>query len=108
MHPTAPHNKKIREIIKREKSKGSKHKGGGSKKEVIIDTGLGKDPKKPYRRMDATFNDKDGKEYHINVGLENQDGTPIKRERDAIEDVKGVGKDIKFEPYGKRSNKKKT
>ena len=107
-NPNAPHNKKSREIIEREKKKGMKHIGGGNLPEKVVRTEGGK---KPYRRMDASFKDpKTGKVTHYNVGKKTQkvdsstgEPVPIKRERDAIKDVKTTApkkdRDIRFEAY---------
>ncbi|HMW46681.1 MAG TPA: RHS repeat-associated core domain-containing protein [Marinagarivorans sp.] len=101
--PSAPHNKKIREIIRQEKAKGKIHIGGGSKTELIINTSGGK---KPYRRMDASFRDPvTGNIEHHNVGKSNRgNGQPIARERDAISDVQNhappADRDITFHSYG--------
>ena len=35
------------------------------------------------------------------VGSEKNGIDPIKRERDALEDIRGAGHDIEFEPYDK-------
>jgi len=92
------------EIIEKKKKDGYIHTGGRTKGERTIET---KDGNKDTRRTDLTFKDpKTGKEHHVNVGRSNQrPGTenggidPIKRERDALDDIRNNGHDIEFEPY---------
>lgn len=97
--PNAPHNKKIRQLIRAEKKKGLEHIGGGSKTEVTIATPGGH---KPYRRADASFRDpKTGQVFHHNVGLKTQKGRPISRERKALDDVRGAGEKMEFHEYKK-------
>ncbi|HEX8452390.1 MAG TPA: DUF6531 domain-containing protein [Longimicrobium sp.] len=99
----AAHNKKIRQIIRQERAAGLEHIGGGSKTEIVIKTPGGD---KPYRRADASFRDPaTGKITHHNVGLQNLNGTPIARERRALDDIRDYAarkhRSIKFHPYKK-------
>jgi hypothetical protein len=101
------HNDKIEEVIQQKTKEGHTHIGGGvyrGKPEVTIETSNGS---KTTRRADATFKDKDtGETGHVNVGRKNKrsgsekDGVdPLKRERDALKDVRDAGENIEFHPY---------
>jgi hypothetical protein len=101
--PSAPHNKRIGEIVEEMRSQGWEHIGGYNKVERYIQTPSGF---KPYRRMDVSFrNPITGQELHVNVGLKRMRGGPIMRERRALLDViqhsEGFGTDflIKFRGY---------
>ncbi|QRK12982.1 hypothetical protein JQX13_24880 [Archangium violaceum] len=95
-------NKKIYEIIAREKKNGLIHIGGGNKTEKTIFTPGGK---KPYRRADISFRDpKTGKIIHYNVGkVKKRGGAKIKREQDAFDDIQNLApptdRNIIFEAY---------
>ena len=98
--PKAPHNKKIRAVIRAEKRKGLEHIGGGTKTEITIQTPGGN---RPYRRADASFRDpKTGEVFHHNVGLKTKKGRPIARERKALDDVHGAGEKMEFHEYKKK------
>ncbi|MEO0797291.1 MAG: hypothetical protein AAFX93_19230 [Verrucomicrobiota bacterium] len=104
--PDGPHNDKIEEIIQRETDAGNTHVGGGVYRktpEVTIETRGGV---KDTRRTDATFVDRNGNTYHYNVGQSNKRPgaekggvDPIKRERDALDDIRGADENIEFEAY---------
>ncbi len=106
---TGPHNEKVEEIIREEKAKGLVHIGGGvgEKEQVIkIDNG-----KKESRRTDATFQDPKTLEiYHHQVGLTDSKGEPIKREKEALEDIRNKApeqdRNVKFHPYTPPPKKK--
>jgi len=99
-----PHNDKMDEIIKKKKEEGYTHENGRTKTEATIETPSGN---KESRRADLTFKDPEtGKIHHVNVGRSNKrPGSelggvdPIKRERDALEDIRGSGETIEFVPY---------
>ncbi|MEO8961913.1 MAG: DUF6531 domain-containing protein [Ginsengibacter sp.] len=98
--PNGKHSKKIREIIRREKAKGKEHIGGGAKTEITIATPGGA---KDSRRMDASFRDPNtGAINHINVGVSNKNGTPVVREREALNDSRNAGNTVDFESYKTR------
>ncbi|ACY18029.1 eCIS core domain-containing protein [Haliangium ochraceum] len=118
--PKAPHNKKIAALIKEYRAKGWRLVGGGQslkikggRAEQVIDTFGGH---KDTRRIDITLENPTTLErLHINVGLGmmqrrlKEDGSgyheiqsPIKREREAQEDVESVLKSNEtylFVPY---------
>lgn len=106
---TGPHNEKVEEVIRQEKAKGMDHVGGGvAKKEQVLDT---KGGNKDARRTDATFFDpKTGQTTHHQVGLTDSKGEPIKREKEALEDIrtKAQEKDrnVIFHPYTPPPKKK--
>nr|WP_228047273.1 RHS repeat-associated core domain-containing protein [Saccharopolyspora sp. HNM0983] len=54
---------------------------------------------KGSRRPDILVQRDDGSEYGINVGKQRKDGTPIKREEEAIQDLEGAGVPMTFVPY---------
>ena len=75
-----------------------KHLNGGDKTEFTIDTPSGA---KSSRRMDITFQNKRTMELrHENVGRTNADGTPVKREKQALDDVeRETGQRPGYTPY---------
>ncbi|RZN46095.1 RHS repeat-associated core domain-containing protein, partial [Escherichia sp. E13S3] len=96
-----PHNRTIMRRIKELKSilgKGWKHTAGGNKKEDYIPTPGGN---KEARRPDITFtNSKTQEKYYENVGKNNAKNEPIKREREAIDDLENeTGSTVNFTPY---------
>ena len=95
--PKAPHNKKINDRIETLKSEGHAHTHGGTKKEEYIRTPGGK---KSARRLDITTRDPNDNPYRENVGRTKKDGTPIKREVDALDDLENAtGSRPNFTPY---------
>ena len=91
-----PHNDKIGEVADRMEKEGYTITEGGNR----LPEKLRKTPggKKSGRRPDIVGT-KGGKEKAVNVGKVRKDGTPIKREADALDDLRGTGLDIDFEPY---------
>jgi hypothetical protein len=79
-----PHNDKISERIKQLEDEGMEHVAGGDKTEEVIPTPGGK---KSSRRPDITMKKKDGTTYRENVGKKKKDGTPVKREKEALDDI---------------------
>lgn len=96
--PTAPHNAKIREVgDKVEAEEGEVLAGGGRAKEILIDRPGGV---KSGRRPDVIYRDADGVERGTNVGRAKANGSPIKREAEALKDLNGPGKlPTDFVPY---------
>jgi len=73
-----------------------KDKGKGVKTEKAIEM-----PDKSIKYADLAVLDENGKvvEYH-QIGKQNKDGTPVARERRAIEEIeKATGKKVWFHPY---------
>jgi hypothetical protein len=97
-----PHNQTVDKRIEELKGKLGEdweHVGGGSKTEFTVKTPGGT---KDSRRLDITFrNKKTGKLYHEQVGrTEKSTGQPVKREREAIDDInEATGIKPKFTPY---------
>jgi hypothetical protein len=83
-------NKKEAERMKKE--------GKEVQKEVMIKT---PDGKKSKRFVDQTGTDpKTGQKEMVQVGKQNKNGTPVKRERDAMDDIeKATGQRPTFVPY---------
>lgn len=87
--PAAPHNAKIR--AEAEALEGSGNKivaGGGKRKEQLIETRGGH---KTGRRPDILYETPDGSLRGRNVGRTRADGSPVKREAEALEDLNGPG-----------------
>ncbi|QFZ21108.1 SpvB/TcaC N-terminal domain-containing protein [Saccharothrix syringae] len=96
---TGPHNQKIAEIADN-LPPGDKVVAGGQRpglKEAVIPTPGGH---KGARRPDVLVQRPDGSQYGINVGKRYKvSGEPIKREVEALEDLRGAGLEMRFEPY---------
>lgn len=89
--PNAPHNKKIREIadqIEAQYGPGSIKAGGGRLPEVLLPTPGGY---KNGRRPDILYENDCGVLCGINVGKAKQNGMPIKREQQALDDLSNNG-----------------
>ena len=87
------HQEKVNEVVKDMEGRGLQ-----TQKEEKVNTPNGK---KGYRYTDATGTDENGNvvERH-QVGKQNKNGTPIKRERDAIKDIQdATGLPVNFHPY---------
>ena len=83
--PEAPHNAAIRKKGKKLKAEGNEIvAGGGVEKETVIKTDGGK---KSGRRPDIVFKTPEGAQRGRNVGKTNADGTPVKREQEALDDL---------------------
>lgn len=83
--PDAPHNAAIRREAAKLKAQGNRilYGGGEGKEEVVkIDGGL-----KMKRRPDITYRTPTGEIRGLNVGRTNADGTPVKREAEALKDL---------------------
>ena len=91
-----PHNKKIGEIAHNLESEGWTIKEGGNKMpERLHETGGSKS-----RRPDIVL-EKGDKTRVYNVGKTKKDGTPIKREQEALDDLKMIYDDVRYIPYDK-------
>ena len=90
---------KHQETIKTEE-KRMQSEGKETQREVKVNT---PDGAKNHRKVDVVGTDpKTGKKEMVNVGKQNKNKTPVKRERQAQEDVKkATGNDVKFVPYNK-------
>jgi hypothetical protein len=93
--PNAPHNAKIRQVASQVKD-GKVIAGGRIRPEVLIPTPGGY---KEGRRPDVLVQRPDGTRYGINVGRVNKKGVPVRREREAIEDLEAAGLEMHFVPY---------
>lgn len=87
------HQDKIKAVEKDMQSRGLK-----TEKEVVVKTPQGE---KNHRKVDVVgTHPKTGKKEMVNVGKQNKNKTPVKRERKAQEDVKkATDDDVKFVPY---------
>ena len=96
--PDAPHNAKIREVgDKIEAEGGEVIAGGGRTPEQAVKTPGGT---KDTRRPDILYRDAEGTKRGVNVGRTKADGTPVKREVEALKDLNGPGQlPTSFEPY---------
>ena len=72
------------------------HRAGGKKPEETVRTPGGN---KESRRPDITMEREDGSVYRENVGRTNKDGTPVKRERDAQQDIEEATGQCGFSSY---------
>ncbi|WP_452229599.1 RHS repeat domain-containing protein [Lacinutrix sp. MEBiC02404] len=89
-----PHNDVIGKKAKELDDLGWKiEEGGNIEAEKLHITG-GVKNRRPY--ILAT---KDGKTKVVNVGKQKRDGTPIKREQQAIDDLSNIFDDVEFVPY---------
>ncbi|MGI2024769.1 hypothetical protein [Shewanella glacialipiscicola] len=95
--PNAPHNKKIREIGDQiEADGGTVIAGGGRLPEQLVRTPGGN---KSGRRPDVLYQDCKGNLCGVNVGKTKADGSPVKREQQALDDLNGAGLPTRFERY---------
>ncbi len=95
--PNAPHNKRIREIGDQiEADGGTIIAGGGRLPEQLVRTPGGN---KSGRRPDVLYQDCNGNLCGVNVGKTKADGSPIKREQQALDDLNGAGLPTRFERY---------
>ncbi|MFC4701776.1 RHS repeat-associated core domain-containing protein [Glaciecola siphonariae] len=95
--PDAPHNKKIREVGDQiEAAGGVVIAGGGRLPEQLVRTPGGN---KSGRRPDILYQDCNGMLCGINVGKTKADGSPIKREQQALDDLNNAGLPTRFEQY---------
>jgi RHS repeat-associated protein len=96
--PAAPHNAKIRELGDKVEAEGGEVlAGGGRKPEVLVPTPGGL---KAGRRPDMISRDANGDVSATQVGKTRADGSPIKREVEALKDLNGPGQlPTTFEGY---------
>ena len=93
------HQDRTRERIRELEDEGYTHVAGGDKKEETVRTPGGN---KESRRPDITMIGPDGKPYRENIGRQNQNGTPVSRERKALEDIQNATGQCAFTPYTKQ------
>jgi RHS repeat-associated protein len=96
-----PHNKKIKSVADELEEEGHKILAGGkrpNKPEAVIPTPSGR---KTARRPDILHETPDGDIKATNVGRTKADGTPVKREVEAMEDLNIEGIPTDFVPYDK-------
>lgn len=95
-----PHNVTIEDIAKQVEARGDTVVAGGGRAyppEAVIPTLGGY---KRSRRPDLLAQRPDGTRYGINIGKTEKSGIPVKRERQAIEDLEGPGGlEMHFVPY---------
>ncbi len=93
----APHNAKIRSEAQKLIGEGNELMAGGGGKEQLIRTPGGK---KSGRRPDILYRTPNGEIRGRNIGKTYTDGSPIKRELDALNDLINFGKIfMDFIPY---------
>jgi hypothetical protein len=96
---TGPHNQKIGELADN-LPPGDKVIAGGQRPglpEAVIPTPGGA---KGARRPDILVERPDGSRYGVNVGKRYKvSGEPIKREAEALKDLRDAGLEMRFEPY---------
>lgn len=91
------HQATVDRRIQELKDQGHDLVGGGPETETTIQTPGGS---KSRRRPDIHTTDPDGNDYYENVGRANQDGSPVARERRALDDIENAtGTRPKFTPY---------
>ncbi|MEZ4300425.1 MAG: hypothetical protein R3B70_36105, partial [Polyangiaceae bacterium] len=87
--PSAPHNAKIRSEAEALEGRGNTVvAGGGRAKELVVKTPGGH---RSARRPDIVYETSDGALRGRNVGRTRSDGSPVKREVEALEDLNGPG-----------------
>lgn len=95
--PNAPHNAKIREVADQVEAEGGTIvAGGGRLPEQLVPTPGGS---KSGRRPDILYKDCNGILCGVNVGRTKADGSPVKREQQALDDLNGAGLPTRFERY---------
>ncbi|MFN7783492.1 MAG: hypothetical protein ACK5PG_12240, partial [Lysobacterales bacterium] len=95
--PSAPHNATIRSEADRLESEGNQIlAGGGRERERLVPTPGGE---KSGRRPDILYQTPEGEVRATNVGRTNADGTPVKREVSAMNDLNQAGVPTDFKPY---------
>jgi hypothetical protein len=73
--------------------------GGGKHQEQAV---RHPDPNNPRRRYPDIIAEKDGQRHYENIGRRNKRGDPVKRERDALDDLRKwlpPGTPVEFTPY---------
>lgn len=85
----APHNAKIRSEADSLEAEGNRilHGGGRGREKLVKTTG----GIKSGRRPDITYSTPSGQVRGRNVGRTNADGTPVRREAEALQDLNGPG-----------------
>ncbi len=90
------HQDKVKERIKELSDEGHTHIAGGDRTEETVRTPGGD---RESRRPDITTVDPNGKPYRENVGRQNQNGTPVSRERKAQQDIEKATGQCAFTAY---------
>ncbi|WP_404366238.1 RHS repeat-associated core domain-containing protein [Corallococcus coralloides] len=91
------HRATIERRIDELKAEGHEHVGGGSLPEEVIPTPGGA---KTFRRPDITTHAPDGSTYRENVGRSTSEGSPVARERRALNDIEAAtGQRPGYTPY---------
>jgi hypothetical protein len=93
------HQQKVQERAKQLQDEGYTIVAGGGKKEEAVETR--RDPNNPRRRYPDITAEKNGQRHYENVGRRNLRGDPVKREREALEDLKHAipPGSVRFTPY---------
>jgi RHS repeat-associated protein len=97
-NPNGKNGGKLHQEVNKKEADRMKREGKEVEKEVMVKT---PDGKKSKRFIDQTGTDpKTGEKEMVQVGKQNKNGTPVKRERDAMDDIeKATGQRPKFVPY---------
>lgn len=95
--PDAPHNAAVRKEAAKLEAEGYDIVAGGGKREQLVDT---KGGIKSGRRPDIIYQKPGEPRCGRNVGKTNADGTPVKREKEALDDLNKRSKvPTDFVPY---------
>lgn len=93
---TGPHNQTA-ERVAAAVSDGTPVRGFGTPRpEAVIET---RGDHKGSRRPDILVERPDGSRYGINIGKQTKRGAPYKCEQEALDDLRGAGLEMYYEPY---------
>ena len=90
--PLAPHNAKIKEVADKLEAEGNTVIAAGGARPEGEQSVSTKGGLKERRRPDIIYVTPDGQVRGVNVGETKADGTPVKREAEALKDLNGAGK----------------